>query len=215
MACDGCAIGYLEAIQRFYNHNDTCIEAFRNHGVLRREVECGNCGTPCVYSKEKKQWRCYKIEKKNKKRAKSFCGFTIMDRKGSFLEGTHLEEWQILLYVLFFLEKTFRVVNVQKHLKISSRTAVDWNSFCCEVTLQWFQNQEAIGGKDVEVEIDETAIARRKYERGRVLKTVWVFGGIERNRKKNSSYHSHRRKGPKQTTLIEQLRTCCHLSKST
>ena len=28
--------------------------------------------------------------------------------------------------------------------------------------------------------MDETLIALRKYERGRILKLLWVFGGIER-----------------------------------
>lgn len=32
------------------------------------------------------------------------------------------------------------------------------------------------------VEIDETVVVRRKYERGRVTgkKDVWLFGGVER-----------------------------------
>ena len=38
------------------------------------------------------------------------------------------------------------------------------------MTLNWFENQSAIGGQDVdsivEVEIDETANSRRKYLRG-------------------------------------------------
>lgn len=35
-----------------------------------------------------------------------------------------------------------------------------------------------IGGKDLDEEIDETVISHRKYNRGRVLSTVWVFGVI-------------------------------------
>lgn len=38
--------------------------------------------------------------------------------------------------------------------------------------------QEQIGGKGLNVEIDETVISHRKYNRGRMTKTVWVFGGI-------------------------------------
>ena len=71
-----------------------------------------------------------------------------------------------------------------QQMKIGTHTAVDWNSFCCEVTLKWFENQTAIGGQDIEVEIDETAIVKRRYNRGRCLQTVWVFGGVERDTKK-------------------------------
>lgn len=38
--------------------------------------------------------------------------------------------------------------------------------------------QLQIDGKGLDVEIDETFISHRKYHRGQVLSTVWVFGGI-------------------------------------
>lgn len=38
--------------------------------------------------------------------------------------------------------------------------------------------QEQIGGPNMHVEIDETVITHRKYNRGRLLNTVWAFGGI-------------------------------------
>ncbi|GFS07560.1 hydrolase TatD [Elysia marginata] len=57
-------------------------------------------------------------------------------------------------------------------IDISGRTALviecvcDWRSFCSEVTERWFSNQDPIGGVGVEVEVDETLIVQRKYERG-------------------------------------------------
>ena len=66
----------------------------------------------------------------------------------------------------------------------SRHTSVDWRSFCSEVTVNWLKNQEPIGGPGIIVEIDETFFVKRKYERGRQLSDVWVFGGIERVSKK-------------------------------
>lgn len=43
--------------------------------------------------------------------------------------------------------------------------------------------QPQIGGKGLDVEIDETVISHRKYHKGRILSTVWVFGGICRQTK--------------------------------
>ena len=40
------------------------------------------------------------------------------------------------------------------------------------------QNQPVIGGKNKTVEIDETCISHRKYNRGRLISEVWIFGGI-------------------------------------
>ncbi|RUS71031.1 hypothetical protein EGW08_021202 [Elysia chlorotica] len=59
-------------------------------------------------------------------------------------------------------------------------TIVDWRSFCSEVTNEWYRKQAQIGGPDVVVEIDETLITRRKYNRGRLSTQIWPFGGIER-----------------------------------
>ena len=70
-------------------------------------------------------------------------------------------------------------------LEISRTTSVDWQSFCSEVTEHWLSNQDSIGSPGVTVKIDETLIAKRKYNRGRVLAQVWLFGGIERVSKKS------------------------------
>jgi transposase-like protein len=42
-----------------------------------------------------------------------------------------------------------------------------------------------IGGKDKIVEMDETKIAKRKYNKGRKIEGAWMIGGIERNENKN------------------------------
>ena len=54
-------------------------------------------------------------------------------------------------------------------LKWSKHTSVNWHSFCLEVTLDWLQKQEPIGGDGVAVEIDETFFVERKYECGSVV----------------------------------------------
>ena len=42
-----------------------------------------------------------------------------------------------------------------------------------------------IGGQERTVEIDKCMLGRRKYNKGRMRKQLWVFGGIEREDKKN------------------------------
>ena len=73
---------------------------------------------------------------------------------------------------------------MEDSLDITSNTSVDWRSFACEVTDSWFTQQDPIGGPGIIVEIDETVIVRRKYNRGRELSSIWLFGGIERESKK-------------------------------
>jgi len=95
-----------------------------------------------------------------------------------------LEPFKVVLFVNHWLQKHWDHETVIKCIGMSKTSSVDWRSFCSEVTENWLQNQNSIGGAGVIVEIDETLLVRRKYNRGRQLSQVWVFGGIERVTKK-------------------------------
>jgi len=60
-------------------------------------------------------------------------------------------------------------------------TIADWFSFCGEVILDSMSRDDAtpLGGPGVVVEIDETKVGRRKYNRGRLVEGQWVLGFIE------------------------------------
>ena len=59
-------------------------------------------------------------------------------------------------------------------------TVVDWKSFARDVAANYYMNHsQKIGGEGVEVEIDECLLVRRKYNRGRLVRDQWVFGGRE------------------------------------
>ena len=65
--------------------------------------------------------------------------------------------------------------------KVGSATSVDWYNFIRHICIQYFIDHPAvIGGPGKEVEIDESKFGKQKYNRGRVVKGHWVFGGMER-----------------------------------
>lgn len=54
-----------------------------------------------------------------------------------------------------------------------------------EMLVVWLlENSAKIGGIGRIVEVDESAFGKRKYNRGRLTKTRWVVGGIDRDSKK-------------------------------
>lgn len=74
---------------------------------------------------------------------------------------------------------------LEKELKISSATVVDWIIYHRKVCVHCIvKNSEPIGGKGKTVEIDEAKVGRGKYYNGRIIEGNWVFGGFEREGKK-------------------------------
>ena len=56
---------------------------------------------------------------------------------------------------------------------------------CCEVCINWLNNQDAIGGDGIIVEIDDTSLGKRKFKGGPIIPHEWIFCGIERESKKS------------------------------
>ena len=184
--CTGCSLSFYIIISNYFRKEEEAITFFRNHGVLPSAVECPNCKEPCTYTKSKQAWRCRRTITSvvRRRKTKKTCTFQISDRKGTFLEKTKLASWQVLHFTNAWLDKSFSQDHVMTNLGISNSTVVDWNRFCFEVVAVWYENQESVGGDQVIVEIDETLFVKRKYNRGRILKEVWLFGGIERTSKR-------------------------------
>ena len=179
MSCQSCSFNYYNCIVQFFENDEKSMEFLRSHGVLPTTVTCPHCKSLCTYRKDQKTWRCRKRISVPKSK-KTTCSFTISDFKGSFLHNTNIPPWKIVLFVNHYLSHVWDHRVMLECLNISSRTSVDWRSFCSEVTDAWFQNQDSIGGEGVEVEIGETLIVRRKFNGVHALKQLWLFGGIER-----------------------------------
>uniref|UniRef100_A0A914MMI8 Transposase n=1 Tax=Meloidogyne incognita TaxID=6306 RepID=A0A914MMI8_MELIC len=61
---------------------------------------------------------------------------------------------------------------------ISKQMITDWMNFFRDICAEHFiRNPVQVGGEGVLVEVDETVVVRRKYERGRVpgTKDVWLL----------------------------------------
>ena len=61
-------------------------------------------------------------------------------------------------------------------MQISTKTAVDWYNFLCDVCAQYFVDHPVkIGGPGIELEIDESKFGRHKYNRGRYVDEHCVY----------------------------------------
>lgn len=69
---------------------------------------------------------------------------------------------------------------------ISSSTIAEWLEFfrsMCLFILDKKYLAGKIGGENTEIEIDESLIGRRKYNKGKLVNGIWIVGLIQRNSK--------------------------------
>ena len=178
--CSGCNWEEYNLVSVAFHNSERAIDIFRAHGVLPASVTCPSCGLKCTYYEDRRLWRCTGHSRVGKKKRRRSCTFSVSDNNGTFLERTRLEPWQVLLFINLFITKRWSHGAAVRNIGISLATSVDWRSFCAEVCEQWVGEEGAIGGEGVVVEIDETHFVKRKFNRGRVLSSVWLLGGIER-----------------------------------
>jgi hypothetical protein len=80
-----------------------------------------------------------------------------------------------MLPTYYILRRTIRLeIHIEQH------TATDWTMFCRKVMMDYVaRSSEKLGDPGKTVEIDESCFGSRKYNRGRLRNTAWVFGGVK------------------------------------
>lgn len=183
--CNICSFRFIEATS--FNGVQV-LDFLIEHGVLKATIDCPKCGAGIEMNRESLEYRCQKRVSVRKQK-KSPCAVKLSARTGSFFDHTKKDLVTYFRIVAFLLHlKPPRQELIMTELDISSRTCVDWYSYCREVFIDdAIRNSGKIGGKGKCVEIDEAKFGRSKYNRGRHVKGQWVFGGVERG-SSNSFY---------------------------
>ena len=97
-ACDKCSFDYFQVIAEFYNDAKS-LAFFLSHSVLPSEIICPHCFSNCNYREDQSVWRCRKSSVVPKSKKRRFCGFSVSDYKGSFLDHTYIAPWKVLLFI--------------------------------------------------------------------------------------------------------------------
>jgi len=134
-----------------------------------------SCGNIKLYQDKTKAddkvWRC---DNRN-------CTVKFSVRNHSFFSGSKLSLEQITKLIYFWTYKYPQEI-VLHETGLSNHSVIDFYNFCREVCSVIVEEQsEPIGGVGKVVEIDESKFGKRKYNRGKRVEGVWVFGGIERD----------------------------------
>ena len=157
---------------------EATIAFFQRNNVLRSTPpNCTNCGRVMTLVKvgrqQTKMFRC-----------PTHKGHKISLRKTTYFEGSKLSLKIIFRLMFLWCYKT-PVHTVIDLVGVGEKTVIQWNQYCRDICHEWLVNNPyMIGGPGSIVEIDESVIAKRKFNRGRRVPQRWIFGGIDRTTKR-------------------------------
>jgi transposase-like protein len=135
--------------------------SFRN--VFYEELPCPKCGDMMLRNAEKKVFRCRKRS----------CEVMMNQRKHIFFSESRLNCGQILHMAYMWLNRSTQT-------QIKRTVTAFLQHFRNLVTSTLDMSDQMVGGEDVIVEIDETKLGKRKFNRGHRVDGVWVVVGVEK-----------------------------------
>ena len=157
-------------LYNYASNEERALEFPQRNLLLRSEYpECQVCNCFMTVVKTGRGDRCptHKGEK-------------VFFTKDTFFENSQLSFKNIeeLLFCWAFKEP---VAHASVLIGLSTPTIIQWYSYFRDVCSHWLlKNPYTIGGPGQVVEIDESLVARRKANVGRLVPERWVFGGVER-----------------------------------
>lgn len=176
-------ITYRILLNEIIPSKDQTLEFCFKTGLLPDKRACPTCGGSMSMINDTKvsdghRWYCRVRSGPSKHEHR------LSLRTGTFFEKSNMTLEECLQFFYLWTHGMSQD-QIQHELQLSSRTDVDWASFCrevCETTI--IRDSEKIGGKDIIVEIDESKFAKRKYNVGHRVQGGWVFGGREKDDKR-------------------------------
>lgn len=173
------------------------------HSLINNLSLCNTCNVLMHLGRTRRhrdgfQWRCPR------------CTTRRSIRAGSFFARSHMELRKIIR-IIFKWTDELPMTHIMKHADVRSwSTMVDWANFCRDICVRWVANNNiqlggmTQAGAPIEVEIDESRFFHRKYQRGRIRRAPWVFGGVERETNRCFMVPVRRRTGRRLRPLIRQ-----------
>lgn len=163
----------LNALFSLISNEHEFLGFLQFYGLLLNRKKCIKCKRECgIYKRNRK----YFFQCNKKKCRKQYTAIP----KNSFLSNARLN-MTVIVQLIFCFINDMTSTQIKKMLGLSASTVSDWLNFfreVCEVAIM--NSSEKLGGEGKIVEIDESVFGKRKYNKGRMVKSRWVIGGIER-----------------------------------
>ena len=148
-------------------------------------------------------WRC----------TKKTCRKAVGYLQGTWFEGTHLSLKDVFQLSYYFARQTHTYEEIYFDMQRddgsqpSPNSISDWMEFYRQICGAYFATHPTkLGGPGMVVEIDETVITKRKYNRGALrAEEQWVFGIVDRGTGRCALWPVERRDAATLLQLIQNF----------
>jgi transposase-like protein len=165
-----------KSLKHIFDNEDDALEYLIKNNYVNKIEKCNECGHDMKLNLKKKLYVCkyYKCRK------------AISPLKGTIFSKLRLP-LNIQLHILYLFLGKAPSSFISSSLQIDKNTVSRYNKIFRKYikNKQLIKPSNKIGGRNEIVEIDETKIAKRKYNKGHKVEGAWVIGGIQRSRLKN------------------------------
>jgi ISXO2-like transposase domain len=159
----------LFEFMRLVETEKSCLEFLLQQGILCPERSCTKCGRQMRLFVERGLWRCT-----------ASCGGSVSIRDRSFFAGSRLTCREILLLGYLWINRV-PTTSIMALSGSSSATVCAFTSYYRQLVADSLDEVDCqVGGRGIIVEVDESKISKRKYQRGHHVEGAWAVGGIER-----------------------------------
>jgi transposase-like protein len=165
------SIPTIDELNSLVPNEMSAMDYLESRGVYYRSMACEQCGQNMRRIVARGVFRCETHQCKDRQ---------VSIKVGTFFHRNHLSTRDILRLGLLWLSGVSHVsaVNLTGH---SPNTVTSYYGHFRQLTTQSLtEEDQVIGGLGITVEIDETKLGKRKYNRGHRVEGVWVVVGVER-----------------------------------
>ncbi|KAG0439403.1 hypothetical protein DMUE_2449 [Dictyocoela muelleri] len=168
-------MNYLQ-FYTYLNRKSKVIEILQEHSFFPKTIKCTKCRRIMVLQKTNScksgyRWYCRRP-----------CRRTMSIYKNSYFELCQINIKKFLLYLYHFYNNIDKPKNILKELNMSPNTYYFYKrKIESAIIRDYILNKTRLRSIKKEVQVDESLFCRRKYNKGRWKKQIWVFVGIEKN----------------------------------
>lgn len=161
----------------FHGSKDTFFEFLMDSSLISSSMKCDHCGNDMKIIKKKcldgREWYCGKSNPSGRcNRAKSV-------RHASFFTNSRIRIATVLMLSYEFFQSS-SVNSIHKDLGIFQHCIANWRRCITDVLVDFIEtNTEKVGGLGKVVEVIESKMGRKKFNRGNFNEGQEVFGGVE------------------------------------